>query len=76
MAASTARWADSRGHGYDLHVKANNEKTPHSGGIGDLSAAAAARRRADRELAMSERLARVHVLSKQIGTIKGAARAS
>jgi hypothetical protein len=50
-------------------------KTQLSGRIGDLNAAAAARRRADRELSMSERLTRVHTLSKQMGAIKGAARA-
>lgn len=44
--------------------------------IGDLDRAAAARRKADLELPMSERLARVHSLSKQIGAIRGAARAA
>lgn len=44
--------------------------------IGDLDRAAAARRRADWGLSMSERLARVHALSKQMGAIRGVARAS
>lgn len=54
--------------------RANQTKT--STDIGDLERAAAARRRADWELPMSERLARVHALSKQIGGIRGVARAT
>lgn len=42
--------------------------------IGDLADAARMRREADRELSMSERLARVHELSKQMSAIKGRAR--
>jgi hypothetical protein len=42
--------------------------------IGDLDRAADARRRADIALSMSERLARVHTLCKQMGAVKGAAR--
>jgi hypothetical protein len=45
-----------------------------AGQIGDLAAAAAARRSADQRLSMSERLARVHSLSKQMSAIKGSAR--
>jgi hypothetical protein len=45
-----------------------------SGDIGDLDRAAAARRRAARALPMSERLARVHALCKQISAVRGAAR--
>lgn len=42
--------------------------------IGDLDRAAAARRQADWSLPMSERLARMHGLCKQMSAIKGAAR--
>lgn len=42
--------------------------------IGDLDAAAEARRRAVWRLSMSERLARVHELCRQIDAVKGAAR--
>lgn len=52
------------------------KQTPNLDDIGDLDRAAAARRRADRELPMSVRLARVHALSKQIGAVRGAARAA
>lgn len=41
--------------------------------IGDLGQARAARLQADREASMSERLARVHSISKQMSAIKGAA---
>jgi hypothetical protein len=41
--------------------------------IGNLDRAAAARRQADWSLSMSERLARVHGLCKQMSAIKGAA---
>jgi hypothetical protein len=41
--------------------------------IGDLKGAAAARLDADRLASMSERLARLHALCKQLGAIKGAA---
>lgn len=43
--------------------------------IGDLRGARAARLDADRRASMSERLARLHVLCKQLGAIKGAAAA-
>ena len=42
-------------------------------GIGDLDQARATRLKADRDASMSDRLARVHVLSKQMSAIKGAA---
>jgi hypothetical protein len=41
--------------------------------IGDLDRARTARLQADREASMSERLARVHSISKQMSAIKGAA---
>lgn len=41
--------------------------------IGDLNNARAARLDADRRASMSERLARLHALCKQLGAIKGAA---
>lgn len=44
------------------------------GDIGDMKRAKAVRLEADRALPMSERLARVHTLSKQMAAIKGAAR--
>lgn len=49
-------------------------KGSNSGDIGDLSASVAARRRADWSLSMSERLARVHSLCRQMSAVKGAAR--
>jgi len=48
------------------------DKTP-SHDIGDLSRARALRLEADRRAPMSERLARVHALCKQLSAIKGAA---
>jgi len=56
-------------------VKVGAKKTPDSGNIGDFDGAAAVRREAEWRLPMSERLARVHTLSKQMNAIKGAARA-
>lgn len=46
-----------------------------SGDIGDLKRARAMRLEADRNSTMSARLARVHVLCKQLSAIKGAAKA-
>jgi hypothetical protein len=46
-----------------------------TGGIGELGRAKEMRLEADRAAAMSERLARVHRLCKQMSAIKGAARA-
>ena len=43
--------------------------------IGDLRRARVVRLEADRSAPMSERLARVHALCKQMSAIKGAARA-
>jgi hypothetical protein len=51
------------------------QKTPTSRGIGDLDQVAAARREASWALPMSERLAQVHAVSKQMSAIKGMARA-
>ena len=47
--------------------------TALSGEIGDLDRARALRLEADRAASMSERLARVHALCKQLSAIKGAA---
>jgi hypothetical protein len=41
--------------------------------IGDLAQAHVARREANRKAPMSERLAKVHFVSKQMSAIKGAA---
>jgi hypothetical protein len=46
-----------------------------SGEIAELQQARALRLEADRRTPMSERLARVHALCKQMSAIKGAARA-
>jgi hypothetical protein len=51
------------------------QNPPDSRDIGDLNRVAAERRRADRALSMSERLARVHHLCQQVSAVKGAARA-
>jgi hypothetical protein len=45
-----------------------------NGDIGELERARAIRLEADRHAPMSERLARVHALCKQLSAIKGAAR--
>jgi hypothetical protein len=53
-----------------------NAVNPHENrDIGDLATASDERRKAERGLSMSERLAQVHVLSRQMSAIKGAARA-
>jgi hypothetical protein len=49
------------------------QKASTSRALGDLDRVAAARREASWALPMSERLAQVHVLSKQMSAIKGAA---
>lgn len=46
-----------------------------SGDIGELRRARVIRLEADRKAPMSERLARVHALCRQLSAIKGAARA-
>lgn len=46
-----------------------------SGNIGELRRAREIRLEADRSVPMSERLARVHALCKQMSAIKGAAKA-
>jgi hypothetical protein len=48
-------------------------KVRNQAAIGDLKQARSARLEADRNASMSERLARVHVISKQMSAIKGAA---
>lgn len=48
-------------------------KARPDGDIGDLGRARAVRLEADRKAPMSERLARVHALCKQMSAIKGAA---
>lgn len=53
------------------HVQASD--SPDSRDIGDLERAAIVRREATWQLSMSQRLARVHELSKQMTAIKGAA---
>jgi len=45
-----------------------------SGDVEELRRARALRLEADRRASMSERLARVHALSKQMSALKGAAR--
>ncbi|HEX5761974.1 MAG TPA: hypothetical protein VFY04_02525 [Solirubrobacterales bacterium] len=50
------------------------QKTPQSSEIGHLGRASDARRREERSLPMSERLARVDELSRQMSEIKGVAR--
>lgn len=65
------------GPGYDAYMS----RKPHtqvsnsadSRDIGDFERAAAIRRRANWDLSMSERLARVHKLCKQMSAIQGAA---
>lgn len=46
-----------------------------AGKIGDLDAAAKARRSAELKLSMSERLARVHALCQQMSAVKNAPQA-
>lgn len=58
LGAVSAKGADKRHHGED---------------IGDFARADAVRREAALSLSMSERLARVHALCKQMSAIKGAA---
>lgn len=53
----------------------NGPDAAHKGDIGDMRRARAARLEASRKAPMSERLARVHALCKQMSAIKGAASA-
>ncbi|HEX5714407.1 MAG TPA: hypothetical protein VFX85_13950 [Solirubrobacterales bacterium] len=77
MAASLAL-AIASAEGYHDRMphesRENSSNTPDSRDIGDFDRAAAIRRQAAWNLSMSERLARVHELSKQISAINGAAR--
>jgi len=63
--------AMARGRALDSLVAAKTL----SGDVGELRRARALRLEADRNAAMSERLARMHALCKQMSAIKGAARA-
>jgi hypothetical protein len=56
-------------------MTANDRDTEREGDIGDMKRARAVRLEAARKAPMSERLARVHALSKQMSAIKGAASA-
>lgn len=57
-----------------LRIKVGNESPQPDHAIGDFDAAAAVRRRKFQALPMSERLARMHALNKQLSAIKGVAR--
>jgi hypothetical protein len=48
-------------------------KNRNQADIGDLRRVRSVRMEADRNVPMSERLARVHIISKQMSAIKGAA---
>lgn len=65
------------GAGYDAcmprKLQAQVSNSPDSRDIGDFERAAAVRRQAAWDLSMSERLARVHDLCKQMNAVKGAA---
>jgi hypothetical protein len=56
-------------------VTVKETQTAHRGDIGDFGRGRAVRREAVLALTMSERLARVHALCKQMSAIKGAASA-
>jgi Protein of unknown function (DUF433) len=56
-------------------MAAKEPDTAREGDIGDMRHAQAARREAARKASMSERLARVHALCKQMSAVKGAASA-
>lgn len=56
-------------------MTAKNPHTARSGDIGDFGRARGVRREAALALTMSERLARVHALCKQMSALKGAASA-
>jgi hypothetical protein len=55
-----------------LYVQASNSRDSRD--IGDLEEAAMLRRKAVWNLTMSERLARMHELCRQMSAVKGAAR--
>lgn len=56
-------------------VSANDSKAERPADIGDFGRARMVRREATLALSMSERLARVHTLCKQMSAVKGAAKA-
>ncbi len=56
-------------------MTAKKRDTAREGDIGDMSRSRAARLEAARTMPMSERLARVHALCKQMSAVKGAASA-
>jgi hypothetical protein len=56
------------------HPQPRSQNQLNSRDIGDLDRAIEVRRDAALRLSMSERLARVHELSKQMNAVKGAAR--
>jgi hypothetical protein len=56
-------------------MTAKKQDTAREGDIGDMSRSRAARLEAARTMPMSERLARVHALCKQMSAVKGAASA-
>jgi hypothetical protein len=56
-------------------VSVKDPETVRSEDIGDFARGRAVRREAALALSMSERLARVHVLCKQMSAVKGAASA-
>lgn len=53
-------------------MTAKEPDTAREGDIGDMSRARAARLEAARKATMSERLARMHALCKQMSAVKGA----
>jgi hypothetical protein len=67
------RWSERRQYHGLMAAKAKH--TAHGGDIGDFGRSRAVRREAALALTMSERLARVHALCKQMSAIKGAASA-
>lgn len=54
----------------------SSEDTPSRMDIGDFEQAATIRREAEWQLSMSERLARLNALCKQMSAVRGAARPS
>lgn len=69
------RWDVKQPGGTMRLVTAKEPRTARDGDIGDFGRARAVRREAALALTMSERLARVHALCKQMSAVKGAASA-